>query len=217
MKEVFFVRHAQSESNVDGIQRGDASLLSEQGVAQAKEVAKRIKAIGVEALIASPYPRAHATAEAIALETGLAIEASELFVERKAPSVTLGKSFKDPEARSILTSLFEGYKDETHRHSDEENFDDLKARAGSALKFLEDHDSNRICVVSHGLFLRILFCSAVFGENFSGATLQASLQGLETENTGIFYFRFSTSRWETEEKKTWKIVSWNDLAHLGEA
>lgn len=215
MKEVFFVRHAESESNVDGIQRGDASLLSPQGVAQAKEVAKRIHAIGIDTLIASHYPRAHATAEAISSLMNIPIEESELFVERKVPSSTIGKSFKDPEIREILVNLYEGYAEETHRHSDEENFIDLKTRACAALEFLENHPGSRICVVTHGLFLRVLFCAAIFGKNFTGTELQAALQGLETDNTGVSYFRFDVSRWAKEEREAWKVVSWNDLAHLG--
>lgn len=215
MKEIYFVRHAESESNADGVHRGPGAMLNEKGLTQAQVVAERIEKIGVEALISSTYPRAKATAAPISERIGLPIEESELFVERRTPSVAMGKTFKDPEVREALTQMFAGYVDETHRHSDEENFQDLKDRALKALAYLEAHEKSRICVVSHGLFLRVLFCAAVHGADFTGKHLQDAFEALETENTGISYFKFDVSRWGPEERERWKIVSWNDSAHLG--
>lgn len=215
MKEIFFVRHAESESNVDGIYRHKDSDLTEKGIQQARSLANRIQKIGVDALITTSFPRAKATANAISEQTGLRIEENDLFVERRRPSIVLGRHEGDSSMKEIMREMYDGHLLPNHRHSDEENFEDVRERANAALHFLVQHPKDRICVVTHAFFLRVLFAAALNGEQFTGRDLQNTFKGLTVDNTGIFYFKHSPNRWHTNESEFWQIISWNDSAHLG--
>lgn len=208
-KHVYLVRHGESNSNADGIMRGEASVLSEKGKEQAKVVAERVERIGVDALVSSTYPRALQTAEAISARIGLPIEESGLFVERRKPSFEEGRSANDPEVRSVWEKMLEGYaSDAAYRHSDEENYADLRGRAGEALAFLEQHPAERICVVSHGIFMRTLAGRALLDGEFTSKAYVRVFTAFGMSNTGITYLRFA-------EGKGWQLVTWNDSAHLG--
>jgi 2,3-bisphosphoglycerate-dependent phosphoglycerate mutase len=211
-KHVYFVRHGESNSNVDGIHRGSEAVLTETGRRQADVVARRMQDVGIDALIASPFPRAVQTAEAIAATCGMIIQENELFGERRRPSAVVGKARDDADIRSIMHDVFIGYASGDHRHSDEENFNDLKARAESALEFLEQYESERICVVTHGLFMRVLAIAALKSD-FDGKDLQAALTGFRTSNTGISHFVLVDD--SDHGGARWQIEQWNDSAHLG--
>lgn len=213
-KHVYFVRHGESDSNADGVFRGNKAALTDKGQQQATVVAERIQRIGVDALISSTWIRARQTADAIAERTSLPIEESDLFVERRRPSAMLGRRYKDPEVIAIMHSVFEGDLTPGHRHSDEENVDDLRERANAALSFLMDHTASRICVVTHGNFLAALF-SAALNPAFSGSEFRNAIDGIHMSNTGISYLRYEVPFLGEHNERRWRIVSWNDSAHLG--
>jgi broad specificity phosphatase PhoE len=215
-KHVYFVRHGESDSNADGIARGQAAMLSEKGKEQARIVAKRIHKIGVDALVSSPYARTLDTAKAIAQEIGLPIEQSDFFTERRRPSGIIGSSWMtNTETRSILHQVFDGYKDETHRHSDEENFSDLRERANAALNFLANHPKDRICVVTHGIFLRVLLAAVLNGPDFSGLDMQNAIRSVEMDNTAVSHLVLREDHHASVPQQRWVIKNWNDSAHLG--
>jgi broad specificity phosphatase PhoE len=212
-KEVYIVRHGESESNADGVHRGPAPSLTDEGRQQAAFVAERIKAIGVDALVTSPWPRALQTAGFIAEATGLVPEESNLFVERRRPSSAIGKRHDSPEMRQMVKEMFDGYLIPGHRYADEENLDDLRARSHGALEFLRNHPKERIAVVSHGFFMCVLFCQALDPE-FTGRQFQAATKGLGFSNAGVAHFSLQPPYRQAGEER-WKVVSWNDVAHLG--
>lgn len=217
MKEIYFVRHGESNSNVDGIHRGAHASLTDKGIEQAAIVAERIHAIGVDALVSSPFARTLHTAEYISKKTGLPIEECELFRERKRPSELEGRNRDEADVRKVTDAMFKGYSIPNFRYADEENLDDLRARAIEALEFLVNHPASRICVVTHGIFLRTLLCAAVHGADFTGRELQHSMHSFDTDNTGIFYLQYRKNQWASENDNPmgWYVRSWNDLSHFG--
>jgi 2,3-bisphosphoglycerate-dependent phosphoglycerate mutase len=215
-KYVYFVRHGESDSNADGIVRGHAASLSEKGREQAIFVAERIRKIGVDAIVSSPYIRTVDTAKAISEAIQLPIQENELFVERRRPSETIGLNYKtNAEHKTIMQEVFDGYAKETHRYSDEENFTDLRIRANAALDFLASYPKDRICVVTHGIFLRVLLCAAIHGEEFTGKEFQAFMRSAETDNTGVSHFMLEDDNFSSIPKQQWIIKNWNDSTHLG--
>ena len=214
-KHVYFVRHGESDSNADGILRGKASQLTENGRTQAAFVAERIAKIGVDALVSSDFPRALDTAGAIAERTGLAITESNLFVETRPPSVIDVKHKDDEEVRQALEEEHAGHDTPGYRHSDEENFEEMKARAFAALKFLEEHSAERICVVTHGFFLRMLLSAIVMGEEASGKDFRYTLEAFATSNTGVTHAVYTDRHPRRKGGPSWVVVTWNDSAHLG--
>lgn len=79
---LILIRHGETELNTSRTLQPADTLLSARGLAQARDVAKRVAAMGVRGIIASDLPRALCTAEAIAAATGLRIETSPLLRER---------------------------------------------------------------------------------------------------------------------------------------
>lgn len=210
-KHLYFVRHGESNSNVDGILRGTDAVLTEKGEREAQFIAERMKSITVDALISSTYTRALQTAAPIREALGLPVEESDLFVERRSPSALRNREVDDTFTREN-DEFQERYCEAGYVHSDEETLPEIAARAFAALRFLEEHPAKRICVVTHGIFLRALFCAVYHEREFGGDEFRDTWQ-LASHNTGLTYIRRLSEGYGWEQKL--HIVSWNDLAHLG--
>ncbi len=206
-KHLYFVRHGESISNKEKFFYGKDAPLTEAGQQQASIVAERFTRIPLDALIASPYTRARQTADAIAHTLGLPIEESDLFVECRRPSIQSGKAHADAGMIELSSELIESYSIPDYRHSDEENFEDIRERAVAAVEFLKQHPAERIGIATHGIFLRALFCAFVAGPEFTGIDFQRAYRSMGTDNTGISYIK--------TYPHGWLVVSWNDSTHLG--
>ena len=209
---LYFVRHGESNSNADGVSRGPASILTERGEREAELVAERIARIGVDAIVASPYIRTRATAKPISEKLGLPVEENELLTEWRTPSSHVNRSRKDPDIREERTAILGQFGITDYVHSDEETFTDFKSRALAAMESLRAHPADRLCVVTHGIFLRMLFLAWLKGEEFDGHDFARTWR-MVVNNTGVTYVRWSDG--EGEWDHGWHIVSWNDSAHLG--
>jgi probable phosphoglycerate mutase len=214
-KHVYLVRHGETDSNSDGVLRGPASMLTEKGKEQARVVAERIAKVGVDALVASTYQRALDTAGAIAEKTGLPVESSDLFIEWRQPSMTLNRHHAEPEVIEAHKEIEAGRFVPGYRHSDEESFEDFRDRAQKALSFLEAHSASNLCVVTHGITLRMIIGTLIFGDAFAPPHLAQLMGHTGTNNTGITYLRFGTNKEFTTMPPSWRIITWNDSAHLG--
>lgn len=206
-KHVYLVRHGQSTSNADRIYRGREAELTDEGRAQARAVAERIKRIGVDALITSSYPRARDTASEIERATGLSAETDTVFEEWTEPSYFMGKHESHPEAKSLVAAIVNSLPEV--RHHDEETFVEFIARAEAALIALEQHPAERICVVSHAGFIKALAGLIVFRESFTKNMFYAMFDRLKVSNTGVTYIR------KASEEHPWGLVTWNDISHFG--
>jgi probable phosphoglycerate mutase len=210
MKKVYFVRHGQSEGNASDKYQLDSSSLSALGREQASQIADRATRLPVEALIASSMPRAQETAEFIQTATGLAIESSDLFVERQRPPAQQGLVRTSPEAVAMDEAMIENFAVSGYRLAGEENFDDLKERASKALSYLINHKKDSLLVVTHGLFLRVLLAQASFGPLLTAPVMSTFLGTYQSSNTGLSVFEYDEQR-----RNPWSIVTWNDHTHLG--
>lgn len=89
MSKIYFVRHGESAMNVKALVCGVTnSPLTERGVAQAEETARRIKEridageMHVDEILASPLDRAYNTAMAISRATGIPVRIEPRLVEQ---------------------------------------------------------------------------------------------------------------------------------------
>ena len=98
-KVVYFVRHGQSEDNVAPIFQAPHSPLRAVGRHQAERIAERMSHLSFDALLASPYQRAKATAAAMGNITGKAPECVELVTERVKPTSINGTPSTDAPAQ----------------------------------------------------------------------------------------------------------------------
>lgn len=209
-RHVYFVRHGETDTNLDTIIRGPEAVLTEKGIREAHVVSKRIASIGVDALITGPHQRTVHTAQILSEHLSLPVEQNELFAEIRRPSIFIGRSWRDKDVNTLQESVFDSYEKDTHfKHSDEENFAEIKKRAEDALEFLAAHSAHRICVVSSSIFMGALLGSVLFESAFSVAHFRCFFgPKLRINNTGITHFQY-------DEKHGWQLVTWNDSAHLG--
>jgi broad specificity phosphatase PhoE len=139
------------------------------------------------------------------------VECSDLLVERRRPSEQLGLPKDDPEALRIGQVMKDNFHVAGFRFSDEENFEDLKARAERTLACLQQRPEDNVLVVTHGYFMRFLLAYALCGRALTAHTARVFADGFHMENTGITILCFD----EKNKYSKWWLWVWNDHAHLG--
>jgi broad specificity phosphatase PhoE len=209
-KIIYFVRHGETENNAGGIRQGSAGSLTEKGREQALAAAMRFpKNKGrPQAIIASPYERTKETAEIIGKYLKMPAEYSDLLVERKNPTEILGHWSGDREVRAITDLIDKSYHEDDLRVSDEENFVDLKERAKKLLTYIVERPEERMIMVTHSRFLKMVVSYMIYGEKLTASQYNALSYFNQVNNAGMAICKY-TSHWF--KKNEWKILVWNDL------
>lgn len=213
-KHVYVVRHGESIANVTQIRMGPEAPLTDRGEAQADALGKRLARLPLERIIASDFVRAHDTARIVTKHTiHTHIDLSPLFVERRNPSFMMGQHLKDPNHLRIWEVIAMNYGNLGWRHSDEENFEDLITRAKNALSYLAALPEQHIAVFSHGMFMKVVLAHVLLGAHLNGRIFwDQFIPAKNVENTGIMHLQFTEDFHKTA--MYWKLISWNDHAHL---
>lgn len=217
MKNVYFVRHGESEANARAqpIYKGRNSPLTERGIEQAERIAERVSKLSFDVLVASPWERAKQTAEAISAHTGKDIVFSDLFTETRGPSSCMGMTVNTPELGEKLRAWNETLFTRDTRFEDGENFDDAFTRAQAALRWLEERPEQDIVVATHGLFLRFVMAVVLIGETLTPEQFHHFLSASKTDNTGISILQYGEMlHHETDPSERWRVRVFNDHAHL---
>ena len=207
MKTVYFVRHGSTEGNEKRVYQHLHTPLSELGRRQAEFVARRFERIPVDIVITSDMERAAETGRCIAERNRLPIVFDPLFQEILRPAIVRGKGRDAPEALEIMRFLAENWTNARVKHSDEENFFDLKKRALKALEHLAERLERKLLVVTHGTFLCMLICCMMVGEEVSPQLFDRVHHFLVLKNTALSVCEYDNGKWQ--------LVIWNDHAHLG--
>ena len=126
MKTVYFVRHGSTEGNETRAYQHVHTPLSELGRRQAACVARRFARIPVDLVIASAMARAAETGRCIAERNGWPMVVDPRFQEMLRPATVRGQGRDAPEVLEVMRFLAEHWTDARVKHSDEENFFDLK-------------------------------------------------------------------------------------------
>ncbi|OGL31037.1 hypothetical protein A3D14_02125 [Candidatus Saccharibacteria bacterium RIFCSPHIGHO2_02_FULL_47_12] len=145
MKRLYFMRHGETEMNVQNIWSGTTETpLTSKGREQAKKAGKKAKTFGIDYIVSSPLSRAHETAKLIAKEIGYPadkIHTNSLFIERHFGEIEGTVWDFDTDLDGII---------------DIETFNETLERSRLALQWLHGLDAQNILVVSHGSFGRAL-------------------------------------------------------------
>lgn len=212
MKNIYFIRHAESVANASNIHQGPDVPLSESGLLQASSVADRFTKIDIEKIIASDMVRAEGTARVIGEKTGKEIILSPLFREQRRPTAIWGLHADGIKAKEINKAIAEHFDDLAWHYSDEENFFDARTRAREAISFLEKEPESSFCVITHGTFLRFLVAVMLDGEISPHEFLRLHAF-LIAKNTGITWCQKGHPK--AVDQNIWQMVTWSDHAHLG--
>ncbi len=160
---VLLVRHGQTPTTgVELYGRKPGVLLSDTGLAQAKNVAQRIAGMGgqrFEAIYASPLERTKQTAEAISLELGLAVKRDRGLIELDVGDWTGRKlsQLRKLKAWSSVQKYPSGF-----RFPNGESFPEMQTRiAGTIDNLVKRHPGKAVIAVSHADPIRALVAHAM--------------------------------------------------------
>jgi broad specificity phosphatase PhoE len=212
-KNVYFIRHGESEGNKNETVQNKETPLSEKGIRQAALAKERVGKLNIDTYITSTMRRAEHTGEIIffdKLNGDISkIIRSELFQEYMMPSSIHGLPVDSDEYRQVLKSWEENLQDEDYKFGDEESDLEFRDRLVQALSFLESLEGEDIAVVTHGYFLKNLLAYILLNGQGSAAEINAVAQRMITANTGITKLLFNSAK-----QNKWKISVFNDHSHL---
>lgn len=218
-KRVYLVRHGSTPGNEIKAFQTRETPLSETGLAQAERVAERFTHLPIEVILASTMTRAQQTAEAIHRKTGAPLISSDLLIEHLKPSVIQGRLHTDPETKALWDTVALLFAS-NERHSDEENFEDLKARGLKALELIRSREEYHVAAVMHGTFLKMVIFLMMFGETLTAEQFIRGANSLHMANTGITVvdvipLSVRALEFQTDGLTDWHVRVINDSAHLG--
>lgn len=163
---IMIVRHGETEWNVEQRFRGSADIpLNEEGVSQAKAVARRLATEPVAAVYSSPLQRAYRTAEIIAEGHGLAPKAIE-----GLNNINYGEleGLKITEVAERFPEMYHDLLETPHliRFPCGNTLDELTTRAMSAIgDLVAIHEGETIVAVSHQVITKVLLCAMLGLDN----------------------------------------------------
>lgn len=145
MKHLYFCRHGEAEFNAQKRWAGSSeTLLTREGIAQAKQAGKEAKDLKIDYILTSPLSRAYDTAKIIAEAIGYPIDqidVNSLLVERHFGSLEAQSWGPDQDMDGI---------------ADAETSDSVHERVRLMLKHLETIPAENILIVSHGHVGRVM-------------------------------------------------------------
>lgn len=205
--KIYFVRHGEGHHNANNLYSLPEFELTDKGKKQAQSAAQRVKTLPIELMVISPYKRTIQTAEIINQVLKKPIVYSDLAIEIIRPKEIAGKKMDLPESKRIRKLLDQNFHKPGWHYSDEENFHDLHLRASQFLAFLTTLPNEHILVVSHGIFIKMLFLTMMFKDKVTTEQYLRSYDFLHLETSGLTVCQYKDN--------DWGLITWNDHSHLG--
>ncbi len=205
MKLIYFIRHGESEANV-GIQ-GSVNPLTEKGTEQVGIIAGRLKNVRIGKLIRTSKARSIQTAEAISKIKNIPADENDLFIERVG-EFEMMYEFKHLSVSELTEKMREKLQNSHWNYEKQELFESLKERVKKATEYLETISEDRVAIVTHGAFLKVLVAYFIFKDSLTEEQAVLFMKGTATTNTGITVCKFN------KEKREWRLITWNDESHL---
>jgi len=202
--KIFFVRHG--ESIFKGVRHQlSETPLSDRGFRQANRVASFLNQIPIDLIISSTLTRSLQTAEAIKRLKKVPFTQNDLFIERKMPSLFLGKLIDDPKISEIHQEIRKHFFEPLWHYAGEENFTDLLTRVNESLEYIITQKKENVVVISHGYFMSVIFFSIVFGKAYP-QSFGHFRHHTEISNGGISLCEYKDNMW--------KLITLNECSHL---
>lgn len=146
MKQLYFVRHGESELNARHIFAGQTdTLLSDRGEQQAAIAGAAAQSLHFDLIVSSPLTRALKTAQIIAKAIGYPPD-----------RIVINDIFKERSLGSLEGLSWEGVDEESTHVTGIETWEELLVRAQAGLEFLKSLDADTILLAGHGSYIRAL-------------------------------------------------------------
>ncbi len=193
--KIYFVRHGESVQS-DKVYQSPDTTLSELGTQQAQNVAERLKDLPIDLILTSTFDRSVQTTQEITNMIDLPVIKSNLIIERRMPTLFVGKPVNDPDVEAIHQKLRDHFYEPDWHHADEENFPDLLSRAKKALEFIISQNKETIVVVTHGYFLSVLIFDIILGDYESSKYFKPFRKHTEFSNGGVTVCEYKDDEWK---------------------
>lgn len=204
--EIYFTRHPESTGNAAETFQGKETKLSEKGTQETEGLIRRFRGAAVELIISSPFARARQAAEAVAAGLTAPMVLSDHLAEVRWPSEIDGLSHNDPKAVLVRDKISEMYHLGNWRYSDEETFEELRARGVCAAEELANMQQKNIAVISHGDIMKMVMALMLFGDEVTPKMFQKFKRNFKIHNAGVSLLE--------GEGNAWRLVYWNNRSHL---
>ena len=159
----YFIRHGETDYNRQRIVQGRRidSTLNATGRAQAEALAERFAGETLDVIYSSTLQRARETATAIAKHhPGVPVH-HLADLEEMSWGIYEGRS-SSPDMRAVFDAMYERWSqgDYATAFEEGESILDVQRRGLRAVEtIMEQHEGQRVLVVAHGRFLRVLLAS----------------------------------------------------------
>lgn len=201
--KVYIIRHAESVNNTAGTVAEENSPLSANGVKQANDLAEKLKDINLQAIYTSIQKRAIETASILSKYHHLKIIKSDLLVDKKEATSTLGQRKEDLPWDEIKKMR----ADPEWKHEDGESFNEVKKRVQCFISELERFDSKSdVLVITHNSFIKHLILYILLGEGLSPVIYYKIADRMETKNSGVTIIECKQKYYESTP--SWYLQSW---------
>ncbi len=209
MKRVYFVRHGETEGNLQKFFQFPETELSEAGHNGGKAVARRCETLGIDMLVASNFTRAQQTAKHISECIDIPVTTVDFLHESYRPENIRGVSIEAEEGQVHKKEYENEFWNKDWRPVGAENYFDVAKRVTESIDYLETTDSNKILVVSHGDFIRSMSAYLLLNKNTEVEQNRVVFESLQRmSNVAITEFIYEDGKW--------KLFMWNDHAHFAE-
>lgn len=209
MKRVYFVRHGETDANLNGYYQSPEVPLSEKGHQGAKAVAQRCTHLNVDVVFASPFVRAQETAQHIVEAIKKPLITCEYAHEVLNAKFVWGIQFTSKEAITYQAERTENYTNPEWSPDGAENYFMVSERVTKTLEMIETSEHDNILLVAHGNFLKQLVARLLLQKREDVESNMAIYRSLDRmASVGITEF--------TYEDGQWKLFTWNDYAHFAE-
>jgi probable phosphoglycerate mutase len=201
-RTLLLVRHGQTADNASHVFQGQGGRgLNEEGRRQARQLADRLRTVGVDRVVTSDLERAAETAGILGDALSLEIERDEELREVNVGAWT-GLSYTEVAERFPEEWAAWGAGVDIRRGGGE-TYAELAVRITGALdRIAVASDAETILVVSHGAALRSFVCRML---------------GLPPQGTRVLAGMVNTAITTiTLDEHGMRLMSWNDSAHLGD-
>ena len=171
-KEIFILRHGETDWNVQGRLNSTTDLaLNSHGLSQAEQAGLVLRSRPVDAVIASPARRAMETMEAVTLKLQKGgCKSPSIKVDDRLREIDFGslEGLTQQEMRdSGLWEAFMAWRAEDHQVSPPgaETLSSAEERAMSIFSEVVALPHSAVLLISHGHFSRIMLSKCVLGSN----------------------------------------------------
>jgi broad specificity phosphatase PhoE len=165
MKQIHFIRHAQSLGNIGQRTKDIQSIdLSEHGYKQANDLIHQIPYVP-DLIIHSPYIRTKLTAQPTIDHHNITNIQEWDDVKELTYLCAIKWAYSNHDERQPVIDKYWSSCDPHYRDGESETFSETFERMKSAMKKLEEIEAEKILVFTHGQFLQMMRLYLMYGDN----------------------------------------------------